>query len=109
MSEIAFYLAAFFLAILGTAFFRLELVLPLIIFYAVSHDLKKASFFAFGSGLFTDLVSGQFLGVSSIFYLLASAGVLLYKNRYQPKLIPVLAMLVFWEAIYGLFIRGYFQ
>lgn len=96
----------FFLALLQGAFLKLNLVLLLVLTWAAFRPAKEVLFLAFFSGLLLDLAKGMPLGLSSLVFLIASYGLLLYSRRFDslhPVFLPAFVFLasIFYFLIFN--------
>jgi rod shape-determining protein MreD len=86
----------FFLALLQAAFLNLNLVLLLVLTWAVFRPPREVILVAFASGLMLDLALGKPLGFYSLAFLLASFLLLLYRRRFDslhPLFLPLFVFL----------------
>jgi len=86
----------FLLAILQGAFLKLNLVLLLVLTWAVFRPPKEVVLIAFSSGLLLDLAKGMPLGLSSLLLLIACFLLLLYRRRFDslhPVFLPIFVFL----------------
>ncbi len=88
----------FLLALIQGAFLPLNLVLLLVLGWAVVRPGKEALSVAFVSGIFLDLAKGTPLGFSSLLFLTAVALVVIYSRRFDPTHPVFLAVFVFLAA-----------
>lgn len=87
----------FFLAILQGAFLKLNLVLLIVLTWAVFRPSKEVILIAFVSGLLLDLAKGIPLGLSSFLFLISSCLLLLYRRRFDslhPVFLPTFIFLI---------------
>jgi rod shape-determining protein MreD len=74
----------FILALLQGVFLPLNLVLLVVLFWAMVRPPREAFIIAFISGLFLDLAKGTPLGSASLMLLVSSLLVVLYSRRFDP-------------------------
>jgi rod shape-determining protein MreD len=87
----------FFLVLLQGAFLKLNLVLLLILTWAVFRPPREVFLVAFASGLLLDLAKGNPLGVSSLVFLVAAFVLFLYRRRFDPfhpVFLPIAVLLI---------------
>lgn len=92
MKPYSILIPIFILALLQGVFLPVNLVLLIIIFWAMVRSEKEAALVAFVSGLFLDLAGGTPMGFSSLLLLLASYFIFLYSRRFDvshPIFLPV--------------------
>jgi rod shape-determining protein MreD len=93
----------FFLALLQAAFLNLNLVLLLVLTWAVFRPPREVTLVAFASGLMLDLALGKPFGFYSLAFLLASFLLLLYRRRFD-SLHPLFLPLFVFLAAYLIFL-----
>jgi rod shape-determining protein MreD len=87
------------LSLLQGVFLPVNLVLLLILFWAVVRPTKEVYTIAFLSGLFLDLAIGTPLGLGSLLFLLASALVNFYSRRFDPTHPIFLPLFIFLASL----------
>ncbi len=100
----------FILALLQGAFLQFNLVLLLVLTWAIFRPSEEVILIAFASGLLLDLAKGTPLGLSSLFFLVVCYLLLLYRRKFDslhPAFLPVFVFLS--STIYDLiFFRHWF-
>ena len=89
----------FFLALLQGAFLPVNLVLLVVLLWAIIRPPKEVFGVAFISGLFLDLAKGTPLGFSSALLLVTCYLLLLYSRRFDPTHPVFLPLFVFLAAL----------
>jgi len=89
-------LPIFILALFQGAFLKLNLILLLVLTWAVFRPSREVLLVSFASGLFLDLAKGTPLGLSSFNFLVAGYLLLLYRRKFDalhPVFLPVFVFL----------------
>ena len=87
------------LAFCQGVFLKLNLLLLLVLTWAVIRPMKETFVVAFLAGLFLDLAKGTPLGFSSLLFLLAVFLVVLYARRFDPAHPAFLFVFVFFASL----------
>ncbi|HUV43117.1 MAG TPA: rod shape-determining protein MreD [Patescibacteria group bacterium] len=98
----------FFLAILQGAFLRLNLVLLLVLAWAIFRPTKEVFLVAFFSGLLLDLAKGMPLGLSSLIFLVVVFLLSLYSRRFDSLYPLFLPVFVFFSSLVYRFIFSHY-
>ncbi len=98
------------LAVFQGSFLSLNIILLLILLRMALKPEAKNLWLTFLGGLILDLAKNQFLGLSSIIFLLAAGLIILYSKRFEPAWPPFLAILILaTDLLWGRWTNGYFN
>ncbi len=101
-------LPIFILALFQGAFLKLNLVLLFVLTWTIFRPPKEVALISFLAGLLLDLAKGTNLGLSSLFFLIASYFLLLYSRKFDslhPVFLPVFVFLT--ASVYYLIFNQY--
>ncbi|MDO8515483.1 MAG: rod shape-determining protein MreD [bacterium] len=84
--------------------YPLNLVLPAVVYWEIREE-KNVAVWAFFAGLVSDLFSGRYLGVSSLFYLGIIAFINIVRLRQKLNIVMAVIMVLVFDFIYGWFLR----
>lgn len=110
MKDYLFLFLIFILSLLQGVLLPLNLVLFLLLFYATFGEIKKTLWFAFMGGFLLDLALSGRLGLSSFYFLVFVAVLILYRRKYDAHHPVFLTTFVFLAtSLYGFFTKGIFN